>query len=254
VVLASTGPARAGDGEGREALRRAFENRYDIDTFVVIDLVVRNAGSRGLRRRLAVATLRIDGRMHSLGRFLLPEHLRGTTLLHIENPDRSDDHFLFMPSIGRVRRITASERSDAFVGTDLSYEDIERRRVEDYEIESTRRSETDGEPTLTLDARPRFAAAYARISFVIATRDHAILETRYFKRASREPFKRAVTPRAHMRSVGGHALPMRMWVENRSRGTRTDVTVEKIDADPRLDPSLFTSASIESGRPLPGLE
>jgi hypothetical protein len=220
----------------------------------VIDLVVRNARSRSLRRRLAVATRQIDGRMHSLGRFLHPEHLRGTTLLHIENPDRSDDHFLFMPSLGRMRRVTSSQRSDAFVGTDLSYEDLERRRVGDYEIGSMHRSRVDGEPVVIVEARPRFEASYERISFTVATRDHAILETRYSKRASEHPFKRVVTPRAHTRSVAGHALPMRMWVENRSRGTRTDVTIEKLEVDPQLDESLFSSAAIESGRPLRGVE
>jgi hypothetical protein len=47
---------------------------------------------------------------------------------------------------------------------------------------------------------------------------------------------------------------MRIWVENRSRGTRTDVTIERLEVDPNLEESLFTSAAIESGRPLPGLE
>jgi hypothetical protein len=238
----------------RELLRRAFENRYEIDTRLAIDLVVRGHGARGIRRRLVVATRRIDGRMHSLARFLYPEHLRGTTLLHIENRDRNDDHFVFMRSLGRMRRITTTQRADAFVGTDLSYEDLERRHVGDYEIGSIRSSRADGEEVVIVEARPRFEASYSRISFVVAIQDHAILETRYTRRASDAPFKRVVTPRAHMRRVSGHTLPMRMWVENRSRGTRTDVTIERLEVDPNLDESLFTSAAIESGRPLPGLE
>jgi hypothetical protein len=61
-------------------------------------------------------------------------------------------------------------------------------------------------------------------------------------------------PRAHMRRVAGHSLPMQMRVENRSRGTRTDVRIEILEVDPDLEPGFFTSAAIESGRPLPGLE
>jgi hypothetical protein len=242
------------EADAREMLRRAFENRYEIDTRLAIDLVVRGNGDREIRRRLVVATRRIDGRMHSLARFVYPEHLRGTTLLHIENGDRGDDHFVFMRSLGRMRRITSTQRADAFVGTDLSYEDLERRRIGDYEISSARWSRAAGEEVVVIEARPRFQASYSGISFVVAIRDHAILETRYTRRASEVPFKRVVTPRAHMRRVAGHTLPMRIWVENRSRGTRTDVTIERLEVDPNLEESLFTSAAIESGRPLPGLE
>jgi len=251
----SDSPAEpAGEPDARELLRRAFENRYEIDTRVALSLVVRGRDGRGVRRRLVVVTRRIDGRMHSLARFVHPEHLRGTTLLHIENRDRQDDLFLFLRSLGRMRRITASQRSDAFVGTDLSYQDLERRRVEDLEIGPARRGRVDGEEVVIVDARPRSEGSFARLSFVVATRDHAILETRYFRRAGEDPSKRVVMPRARMREVGGHVLPMRMWVENRSRGTRTDVTIEAIEVDPELAPGLFTSAAIESGRPLGGLE
>jgi hypothetical protein len=240
--------------EVQELLGRAFANRYEIDTRVEIDLVVRGHGPRGIRRRLVVATRRIDGRMHSLARFLHPEHLRGTTLLHIENRDREDDHFIFMPSLGRMRRITTTQRADAFVGTDLSYEDLERRRVADYEIVGSEPALAGDEKVLVIEARPRFQASYAVVSFVVAIQDHAILETRYTRRASEVPFKRVMMPRAHMRRVAGHSLPMQMRVENRSRGTRTDVRIEILEVDPDLEPGFFTSAAIESGRPLPGLE
>jgi len=238
----------------RALLQRAFENRYEIDTRFALEIVVRGRDGPGLRRRLVVATRRIDGRLHSLARFLHPEHLRGTTLLHIENHDRDDDHFVFMRSLGRMRRIAASQRADAFVGTDLSIQDLERRRIEDFEVESARRARVEGEAVVIVEARPRFPASFARVSFAVAVRDRAILETRYLRGASEIPFKRVVTPRAHMRDVAGHALPMRMWVENRSRRSRTDVTIERLEVDPGIEASLFTSAAIESGRPLRGLE
>ena len=105
--------AVSADDEAAAWLRRAFANRYEVDTSFRIELVVRNAAGESLERRLVVATKTIGGRLHSLGRFTDPEHLRGTTVLNIERADRGEDHFLYLRSLGRIRRIATSQRADS---------------------------------------------------------------------------------------------------------------------------------------------
>ena len=43
-----------------------------------------------------------------------------------------DERFLFLPSLGRVRRIAGSETQESFVGSDFTYEDIGGREFDDY--------------------------------------------------------------------------------------------------------------------------
>ena len=45
----------------------------------------------------------------SLVRFTFPNDIRGTAFLVWEQPDADDERFLHLPSLGRVRRIAASE-------------------------------------------------------------------------------------------------------------------------------------------------
>ena len=49
-----------------------------------------------------------------------------------EHPDGADERFLYLPALGRVRRIAGEEKQESFVGSDLSYEDIGGRDVADY--------------------------------------------------------------------------------------------------------------------------
>jgi hypothetical protein len=67
-----------------------------------------------------------------LVRFLNPGDIKGTGLLVWEHPDGEDERFLFLPALGRVRRIAGSEKQESFVGSDLSYDDIGGRELEDY--------------------------------------------------------------------------------------------------------------------------
>ncbi len=67
-------------------------------------------------------------------RFTYPNDIRGTGFLVWEPPDSKteDERFLYLPSLGRVRRIAGAEAQESFVGSDFTYEDIGGRELEDY--------------------------------------------------------------------------------------------------------------------------
>jgi hypothetical protein len=65
-------------------------------------------------------------------RFNYPNDIRGTSFLVWEHPSAEDERFLFLPSLGRVRRIAGSETQDSFVGSDFTYEDIGGRELDEY--------------------------------------------------------------------------------------------------------------------------
>lgn len=56
--------------------------------------------------------------------FQKPATVAGTRFLTMENVKGEDDRWIFLPSLGKVRRIAASEGSGSFMGTDLTYDDI----------------------------------------------------------------------------------------------------------------------------------
>ncbi len=68
----------------------------------------------------------------TLVRFLYPNDIKNTGLLVWEHPEADDERFLYLPALGRVRRIAGEEKQESFVGSDLSYEDIGGRDLADY--------------------------------------------------------------------------------------------------------------------------
>lgn len=71
----------------------------------------------------------------SLIRFSYPNDIKGTALLVLERPGKDDDRYLYLPALGRVRRIAGAERQESFAGSDLSYEEIGGRALDDYTYE-----------------------------------------------------------------------------------------------------------------------
>lgn len=236
----------------REVLEAAFTNRYEVDLTTQIDLVVHSRSGQQRKRTLNAVTKVIDNRVHSLGRLTSPEHLRGMTVMMMEAEDRSHDAFIYMPSLDKVRRINTSQRGDAFFGTDVTYEDIEHQTVSDYTFSKMTRETIDGEATLRIHASPKRRFNYDRVVFTIAEKDGAILGADYFKRGADEPYRVLSAPRSHMIESGGHVLPTRMRVENRMKGSHTDVALRNLRTDQEIDDRIFSVKTLESGRDLPG--
>jgi hypothetical protein len=68
----------------------------------------------------------------TLVRFTYPNDIRHIAFLVWEHPDADDERFLYLPALGRVRRIAGEEKQESFVGSDLSYEDVGGRDIADY--------------------------------------------------------------------------------------------------------------------------
>ena len=78
----------------------------------------------------------------TLIRFAYPNDIKGTAFLVWESPSGDDERFLYLPSLGRVRRIAGSEAQESFVGSDFTYEDIGGREFEDYTYTMLSEAET----------------------------------------------------------------------------------------------------------------
>ncbi|MEE8474740.1 MAG: outer membrane lipoprotein-sorting protein [Myxococcota bacterium] len=236
--------------DAKSILAAAFANRYEVDLTSRIELIIRNGHGEERRRVFQAAYKVIDGRVHSLGRLIWPHHLRGMAILTIEAANRSHDAFVFLPSLDRVRRISTAQRGDSFFGSDVTYEDLERRRVDEYEIDGMEASRWQGEAVFLVSARSLKDFSHARVVFVVARSDAAILETRYYKRGQDEAYRLISSPRGQMVSQAGHVLPTRLTVYNRIRGTSTEVIFENLRVNPKLDDRLFSVTMLERDRVL----
>jgi hypothetical protein len=244
-------PAVVAAETSESVLAAAFRNRYAVDSNSNIELVMRSASGSEQSRQIHLVTKMIKGRLNSISRLNEPEYLRGMTILTIEKGGGRHDAFVFLPSLDKVRRITTAQKGDAFFGSDITYEDLERRRVEEFDLEALETAELDGEPVYRIRGAMIEKGTYSRIEFIIAQSDHSILVTRYYKRGQESPYRVIVAPRATMLAQGGHVLPTRLIASDELRGTVTEVLIHNLRVNPPLDDRLFTVATLEQERKLP---
>ncbi len=100
---------------------------------VELKMTLKNKNGQTSERFLETNTLELteDGDK-SLIVFNSPKDVKGTATLTFTHKEGSDDQWLYLPSIARVKRISSNNKSGPFVGSEFAYEDLSSQEVEKY--------------------------------------------------------------------------------------------------------------------------
>ncbi len=116
-------------------------------------MVLRNKHGQESRRQLRVKVLEVPGDGDkSLFVFDEPRDIQGTALLVHAKREGADDQWLYLPALNRVKRISSSNRSGSFMGSEFAYEDMTAQEVEKFTYRYLR-EEACGELTCTVSER-----------------------------------------------------------------------------------------------------
>lgn len=121
-------PAAGEDLSGREIAEKAF-SRYDGDDgYFKIEMTLIDRKGAERKRLLEIYNKDYGELTKSYLKFLKPPDIEKTSFLTWENETGDDTQYLYLPALGRMRRIVSSQNNLRFVNTDFTYEDMQRRK------------------------------------------------------------------------------------------------------------------------------
>ncbi|MDR2659581.1 MAG: outer membrane lipoprotein-sorting protein [Spirochaetaceae bacterium] len=180
--------------------------------------------------------------------FQRPANVAGTRFLTIDNPSGGSDRWIYLPSLGKIRRISASESGGSFMGTDFSYDDISTMdrdtALDDYSI--LREENLNGAACYVIQSIPKDNSyQYSKTITWIDKSNYFIYKSEmYDKRATLVK----VMDISDYRDVQGRLTPMQMKVSTLAAGTSTTIYMDIIKYDDPIPDSVFTTTYLETGR------
>jgi hypothetical protein len=256
VCLAGTFPRAAQRPEpGTETAdwiaRQVDERDSGKDSRLEMSMTLFDRQGRTRERRLTVTTLRASAARGDrvLVRFEAPNDIKGTGLLVWEHPTAEDERFLYLPALGRVRRIAGTEKQESFVGSDFSYEDIGGRELDEYQYALVERDAAwtspsgDTFPAWRLESRSKDTQAlYPRVISLIRKDNFVVVSAEIFNRRNEREKRFDVRD---LRQVDGIWTAMALSVSNDLQRTRTDLLVTSARYNVGLNESGFTRRELE---------
>jgi outer membrane lipoprotein-sorting protein len=255
IVLAFAGAASGGETarqilDRRKALddtTRHWDDRHQKMKLAIFD---RRGGERV--RELELYERKYPGdEQKTIAFFLAPAEVKGTAFLAFVHKGRPADQWLYLPELKRVRQISARARDESFVGTDLTYRDMDLFTEmvswsEDDAASSLRGEETlDGTACHTIELAPkREDIGYKRIVLWLG-RDDLVPRQLEFYQDDAQPRKRM--KQSDVRTVGSIPVPYHAEVSTPAANTRTLVDITDIQFNQHLEDDLFTQRYLERG-------
>jgi hypothetical protein len=189
----------------------------------------------------------------SLVRFTYPNDIKNTSFLVWEHAAADDERFLYLPALGRVRRIAGEEKQQSFVGSDLTYEDIGGRDTADYTFTFAEPNAAwtapDGSKhqAWSLESRAKDSRVEYPRSVSLVRKDNFIVVHADIYNARNERAKMFDVKRLEV--VDGIWTVLSVAVVNERDRTRTELETTSIKYNVGLSESDFTRRQLEqSGR------
>jgi hypothetical protein len=184
-------------------------------------------------------------------RFTHPNDIRGTSFLVWDHPDADDERFLYLPSLGRVRRIAGTETQESFVGTDFTYEDISGRELDQYtyaildENASWTSPGGSSRAAWRLESRRKDASAqFPRVVSLVLKDIFIVVQADIHNRRNE---KQKTFHVRRLEQVQGIWTAMDSEMTNAQEKTRTELTLEKAEYNVGLKESDFSRRELERG-------
>ena len=183
-----------------------------------------------------------------------PTNVKDTAFLTWDYPDPEvdDDQWLYLPAIRRVRRISASDRGDYFLGTDLTYEDIKlegRLEPADYGYTLLGEEMVEGVMTYKLASTPKSEAVakelgYGRTEFWVDKSNWIVIKADYWDPKG-EPLKSLAV--SDIRKVDGYWTRHDLEIRNHKTGHSSRFVFSDVDYNSPVADDVFTQRAIARG-------
>lgn len=249
VAIGAVQPPRSATPSADSIARNVQDRDTGRDSRAELRMKLFDRRGRARDRALTLLTLRRAEGDRSLIRFTYPNDIRGTGFLVWEHPAGDDERFLYLPSLGRVRRIAGSEAQESFVGSDFSYEDIGGREFDDYTYalldENASWTGADGRsrPAYRLESKRKDASVqFPRVVSLVLKDSFVVVQADVHNRRNE---KQKVYTVGRLEQVQGIWTVLTSVMTNDLDRTRTELTIEKIAYNTGLTENAFSRRELE---------
>ena len=186
--------------------------------------------------------------------YLSPKNIKDTAFLTYDynDPELEDNQWLYLPALRKVRRISASDRGDYFLGTDMTYEDIKletRVSTADFDFQTIGTCDAAGKPGLQIEGTPKTQEiarelGYSKTQSCVDSEVWMVRTSQFWD--IKGNLLKTVTI-SNIEKIQGIWTQHNIDVENHKTGHSTGLTFSEVDYQSPVPDDIFTTNAIKRG-------
>lgn len=248
MALAMVFAAQATELTGRDIMQKV-KNRADGDTrYSTIEMTLIQKSGHKRVRKLESWAMDVGKDTKKIMFFTYPGDVKGTGFLtwDYDNSTKVDDKWLYLPAMKKTRRISGkSSKTDYFMGSDFTYNDMSTRSVDEEQHKLLREETLDGHKCWVVQSIPNDKdEIYARRVTWIRQDCLMAVKGEYYDKLNKLHRRLTIS---NIEKVQGFWTMHLMQMENVQTGHKTIIRMSNQRFNVKVSPNLFTVSKLEKG-------
>ncbi len=183
-----------------------------------------------------------------------PANVRNSGFLTFDydHPDKDDDQWLYLPSLGRPKRIASGDKDGSFMGSDLNYSDMTSKDLADYDYRILKEMMLKNEKVWLIESLPRSEEVIDKTGYkksIFAVRQDIYMVSRIKAWPAKGNYVK-ITDFSNLGKVNGILVYTDVRVIKKSGKSikhKTQLLLSDIQFNQNLSDNLFTLRRLEKG-------
>jgi outer membrane lipoprotein-sorting protein len=177
-----------------------------------------------------------------------PRDVKGTAFLNFTHKVGDDDQWLYLPALKRVKRISSSNKSGSFMGSEFAYEDIGSQEVEKYTYKWIRDDLFNNEECYVVEYLPvdKKNSGYTKQVTWIDKNEYRIQKVEYYDR--KNSHLKTLSIQGYKKYLNKYWKAEEMVMVNHQNGKSTQLQFSEYRFSVGLKGSDFTKNALKRTR------
>ncbi len=213
-----------------------------------LKMILRNRNGDESIRVLTMKTLEVQGDGDkSLSVFSKPRDIKGTAFLSFTHALVPDEQWLYLPALKRVKRISSSNKSGPYLGSEYAFEDLTSFEVTKYKYKYLKDEDLNGIDCFVVEFYPQYKhSGYTRQVVWIDKERYIPLKTDYYDR--KNSLLKTLDQKDYKQYLGQYWRPNEMLMTNHQNGKSTVLVWENFTFRNGFSKRNFNKSTLKRAR------
>lgn len=251
LCLLSWSPALGQDLSADDVMRE-MTTRHQLDSYIATNvMLLQDAEGNQEQRTLEIFYKKMnENESRSLYVFQEPVAVRGVAVLTWNHHEEADDQWLYLPSTETMRRIAQSSKKSYFMGTDITYEDMEPEDLDEYRYSRLDAETIDDQQCYVVEAVPateekRRESGYSKRLLWVRQDIFTVVQIEFYDRRERKIKTQTFYDFENVKGACWRAR--KTLIVNHQRDHQTAVGIQEDQTNVEIEDRVFTERHLSTG-------
>ncbi len=179
--------------------------------------------------------------------FLNPADVRNTSFMNWSYSDgRDDDQWIYLPALKRIKRISSDSKSDYFMGSDFTYDDMGDRHPDDDKHTLVKEEVLEGQNCYVVESVSKDPSYMYSKTITWVMKDNYLGLKREFYDEDGRLLK--ILRIKDFKKISGYWVILHTEMHNIQKDHRTEIIFSEIQINKGIPASKFTERSMTMGK------